>query len=158
MIYDKLSSQIAYMLVTYRHDPDLIKKLETNIEHYSDSRKSSIGKIGKGSSIKHCGIIKNVWIEESAIIENVSYLSEGTILSSRSDPVIIGNNVVAKKFIIQSGSTLNDGALIDHCFIGQGVKIGKQYSVENSAFFSNCEGFHGEAVSLFAGPYTVYAS
>jgi hypothetical protein len=41
------------------------------------------------------------------------------------------------------------------CFVGQGVRMGKQYSAENSAFFANCEGFHGEAVSLFAGPYTV---
>ena len=69
--------------------------------------------------------------------------------------MVIGNGVIAKSFIIQSGSSINDGVLLDHCFVGQGVKIGKQYSAENCAFFSNCEGFHGEAVSIFAGPYTV---
>ncbi|MBN1895468.1 DUF4954 family protein, partial [bacterium] len=38
---------------------------------------------------------------------------------------------------------------------GQGVRMGKQYSADNSAFFANCELFHGEGCSVFAGPYTV---
>ncbi|MCK4297224.1 MAG: DUF4954 family protein, partial [Candidatus Marinimicrobia bacterium] len=46
-------------------------------------------------------------------------------------------------------------AMLDHCFVGQRVQIGKQYSAENSAFFANSELFHGEACSIFAGPYTV---
>ncbi len=155
MMFDRLSSQIAYMLVTCRHDNTFIEKLESIIEQYSLTRKASIGKIGKASSIKNCGTIKNVWIENSAKIDGVTSLTEGTILSSSDDPVQISNGVITKSFIIQSGSTVSDGVLLDHCFVGQGVKIGKQYSAENCAFFSNCEGFHGEAVSVFAGPYTV---
>lgn len=155
MIYDKLSSQIAYLLVTCRHNPEFVSKLETIIRNYSNSRQSKIGKIGKGSSIKNCSIIKNVWIENSAILEGVICLKEGTLLSSKDDPIFIGNGVIAKDFIIQSGSAISDGTLLDNCFIGQSVKIGKQYSAENCAFFSNCEAFHGEAVSIFAGPYTV---
>lgn len=154
MMYDRLSSQIAYMLVTCRHDNTFIEKLESIIQQYSLTRKASIGKIGKASSIKNCGTIKNVWIENSVKIDGVTSLTDGTILSS-DDPVQISNGVIAKSFIIQSGSSVSDGVLLDHCFVGQGVKIGKQYSAENCAFFSNCEGFHGEAVSIFAGPYTV---
>lgn len=155
MIYDKLSSQIAYILVTCRHDPVLIERLELIIKQYSESRKSAIGKIGKGSLIKNCGTINNVWLDESARLDGVTHLYEGTIASSNYDPIVIGNGVIAKHFIIQSGSSITDNTLIDHCFIGQGVKLGKQYSAENSTFFCNCEGFHGEAVSIFAGPYTV---
>jgi hypothetical protein len=58
-------------------------------------------------------------------------------------------------FIVCSGSTVTDSAIIDKCFIGQGCVLGKQYSAENSLFFANCGGFHGEACSIFAGPYTV---
>lgn len=155
MMFDRLSSQIGYMLVTCRHDKTFIEKLESIIEQYSLTRKASIGKIGKASSIKNCGTIKNVWIEQSAKINGVTSLTEGTILSSSFDPVQISNGVIAKSFIIQSGSSVTDVVLLDHCFVGQGVRVGKQYSAENCAFFSNCEGFHGEAVSIFAGPYTV---
>lgn len=155
LIYDRLSAQIAYMMVTCRHNSDLINALSEMIKKYSLSKKAGIGKIGSGTLVKNCNVIENVWIENSAILEGVSFLSEGTILSSIGDKVKVGSNVIAKHFIIQSGSSITDGALLENCFVGQGVKIGKQYSAENSAFFSNCEGFHGEAVSVFAGPYTV---
>lgn len=155
MLFDKLSSQIAYMLVTCRHNNSLISNLEKMIKDYANSRKSKMGLIGKGTSILHSGIIKNVWIEGKANLEGVTSLKEGTVLSSDNDPVKIGSGVTAKNFIIQSGVSISDGALLDSCFVGQGTKLGKQYSAENSAFFCNCEGFHGEAVSIFAGPYTV---
>lgn len=155
LIYDRLSAQSAYLLVTCRHDSEFISSLTGLIKNYSDSKKSFVGKIGEGTSIHHCGIIKNVWIENSANLEGVTNLTEGTIVSCKEDPVKIGNGVIAKHFIIQSGSSVTDGALLDNCFVGQGVRIGKQYSAENCAFFSNCEGFHGEAVSIFAGPYSV---
>jgi hypothetical protein len=155
LIYDKLSAQIAYFIVTCRHNPEFIKSLERMIKEYALSKKSNIGKIGEGTSVTNCGVIKNVWIGNYSKLEGTLNLNEGTIASNSADPVIIGSGVVAKYFIIQSGSSITDGALLDHCFIGQGAKIGKQYSIENSAFFSNCEGFHGEAVSIFAGPYSV---
>jgi hypothetical protein len=67
----------------------------------------------------------------------------------------VGEDVIAKNFIVLSGSRIDGGALVDKCFIGQGVEIGKQFSAENCVFFANSEAFHGEAVSVFAGPYTV---
>ncbi len=39
--------------------------------------------------------------------------------------------------------------------MGQGCQVGKQFSAENCLFFANCEAFHGESCSIFAGPYTV---
>ena len=33
--------------------------------------------------------------------------------------------------------------------------MGKHYSALDSLFFSNCQGLHGEATAIFAGPYTV---
>jgi hypothetical protein len=133
----------------------MISKLNQMIQKYSESKKSEIGLIEEGASIKNCGVIKNVCVGEYSKLEGVSKLSEGTIRSSKSDPSFIGANVIANHFIIQSGSSVSDGVIIENSFIGQGVKVGKQFSMENCAFFSNCECFHGEAVSVFGGPYTV---
>jgi hypothetical protein len=58
-------------------------------------------------------------------------------------------------FVVCSGSVITDSTLIDKCFVGQGCVLGKHYSAENSLFFANCGGYHGEACSIFAGPYTV---
>ncbi|MCK4812661.1 MAG: DUF4954 family protein, partial [Candidatus Marinimicrobia bacterium] len=82
-------------------------------------------------------------------------LKNGSILSNENNPVFIGEGVIADNFIVQEGSKIDSGVILDKCFVGQAVKFGKQFSAENSAFFANCEGLHGEACSVFAGPYTV---
>ena len=94
-------------------------------------------------------------LEPYASVSGATLLEEGTIASCREAPSYVGEGVIAKKFIILSGSSVDGGALIDKSFVGQSVKMGKQYSAENSAFFANCEAFHGEGCSIFAGPYTV---
>ncbi len=113
------------------------------------------GIIQKGARVINCGDLKNIRIGPDARLEGCIHLEEGTIASSRHDPVFIGAGVIARKFIVQSGSKVDSGGLLANCFIGQGVQIGKQFSAENSAFFANCEGFHGETCSVFAGPYSV---
>lgn len=154
-IFDRLSSQIAYLMVIYRHDSVLIEKLQGMIENYVATKKSVQGTIRQGARIVNSSLVRNVNIGEYAIISGALHLEEGTISSCKSDPVFVGQGVLAKTFIILSGSRVDGAAMLDHCFVGQGVRIGKQYSAENSAFFANFEGLHGEACSIFAGPYTV---
>ncbi len=154
-IWDRLTSHMAYIITLYRHRPAAIAVIEKMIYNYSESIKTDRGVIGSGSYIAGCGTIKNVKIGNGAVIEDVSRLAEGSVNSSFSDPVHIGNDVIMDHFIICSGSTVSDAAVIDKCFISQGCTLSKQYSAENSLFFSNCGGYHGEACSIFAGPYTV---
>lgn len=153
-IFDKLSANIAYLLVFYRHKEQFIKKLEEMVDEYIISKKSSTGAIQSGAILLNCGPITNVQIGPGAVITGIAELKEGTIASCQEDPAKVGTGVIARNFIILSGAKVDDASLISSSFIGQGVKIGKQYSTENSAFFANSEVFHGEACSIFAGPYT----
>ncbi|MEN8203976.1 MAG: DUF4954 family protein [Bacteroidota bacterium] len=154
-MFDRLSAQLAYLVVNYRHDPEWIASINRLIDEYVQLKTSETGTIGPGATIHDCGTISEVNIGESAVIRGVSLLENGTIASNAQAPSVIGENVIAKNFIMLSGSRIDGGALLDKCFVGQGVEIGKQFSGENSVFFANSEAFHGEAVSVFAGPYTV---
>ena len=155
VIFDRLSSQIAYLQALYRHDPVFIAGLRMMIQEYVDTKKAVRGTIGQGVRILHAGRIHNVSVGEHTTISGALHLEEGTIASNAHDPVFVGEGVIAKSFIIQSGSRVDGSAFLDGCFVGQGVRIGRQYSAENSCFFANTEGLHGEACSIFAGPYTV---
>ncbi len=155
LMYDRLSAHLAYILALYRHRPKVIAKINKMILNHTKKRKSNRGFVGSGSVISNTGLIRNVWIGENSKIKGVNRLEEGSINSSKADPIRIGCGVSARNFIVSSGSTIVDSSLIEKCFIGQGVKLGQHYSAENSLFFSNCAGFHGEACSIFAGPYTV---
>ncbi|MHC4508411.1 MAG: DUF4954 family protein [Planctomycetota bacterium] len=154
-IYDRLSAHTAYVLAFYRHRQPVIEKLREMITGYTASVTSSVGLVDKGARLLNCRIIKNVKVGPASLIEGVNKLENGSVNSCAEDPVHIGPGVFAEDFIACSGSKITDGTIIYKCFIGQGTVLSRQYSAENSVFFANCGGFHGEACAIFAGPYTV---
>ena len=154
-IYDYLSAHTAYILALYRHKPEVINSCEKLIADYTKSVTSSMGLIASGARLINCRTIINVKIGVNSLIEGIYRLSNGSINSSVEDPVYLGPGVIVEDFIICSGSKISDATLISNCFVGQGCELSKHYSAENSLFFANCQGFHGEACAIFAGPYTV---
>lgn len=154
-IWDRLSAHQAYILALYRHRSLAIRKMEEMTQGYAEMVSSSTGTIGSNSRITGCDNIRNVRIAPYSILEGAIRLNEGSINSCREDPVFIGPGVIMEHFIVCSGSVISDSTIIDKCFIGQGCILDKHYSAENSLFFANCGGYHGEACSIFAGPYTV---
>ena len=155
VIYDNMSSHVAYLLAMYRNDSVLIERLESMIADYVATVKSTRGTIGNNVNISNTRIIENTKIGNGAQICGASRLVNGSVNSTDIAKVVIGDYVIAKDFIISSATKIIDGAIIDKTFVGQGCEMGKQYSAENSLFFANCVGMHGEACSIFAGPYTV---
>ncbi len=154
-IYDNLSAHTAYILAFYRHRPVVIDKLKAMIDRYVTSVTCRVGRIGSGARIVNCRILKNIKVGPAGVVEGATRLENGSINSSVEDPVYIGPGVYAENFIAASGSRITDGTIIYDCFVGQGTVLAKEYSAENSVFFANCGGFHGEACAIFAGPYTV---
>jgi hypothetical protein len=154
-IWDNLSAHQAYIIAMYRHRTAAIKKLEQLTGEYEALVSSETGFIGPNSVIHNCPNIRNVKIGPWTRIDGAIKLNDGSINSCYEDPVTIGPGVIMEHFIVCSGSVVNDSTLIDKCFIGQGCLLSKHYSAENSLFFANCGGYHGEACSVFAGPYTV---
>jgi len=154
-IYDHLSAHTAYIIAFYQHRPKVIENLQKMVADYTASVTSSMGLVGKGARLINCRIIKNIKVGPASVLEAANKLENGSINSCPEDPVYIGPGVFAEDFICCSGSKVTDGTIICECFVGQGTVLAKQYSAENSVFFANCGGFHGEACAIFAGPYTV---
>ncbi len=124
-LFDQLSAQLAYILVSYRHDPDLIASINKMIDSYASQKTSDTGTIGSGTEILNTRTIESVNIGEHASIHGASLLKNGTIVSNKHAPASVGENVIAKNFIQLSGSRVDGGAMVDKSFVGQGVEIGK---------------------------------
>ena len=154
-IFNELSASLAYILTLYRHRPKMIHALEQMIDAYAEAQASEVGYIGDNVRILNCGSIKNVKIGDYAELMGVSRLKNGTVNSNKFAPVHLGSGVKCTDFIIASGVEIGDSTLVDKCFVGQGCIFDKHYSAGESLFFSNCQGMHGEACAIFAGPYTV---
>ncbi len=154
-IWDRLSAHEAYVIAMYRHRSKAVRIIEEMVDDYASSLASCYGTIGHNSKIVNCTVIRNLRVAPYSRIEGAIKLNEGSVNSCKEDPVVIGPGVIMEHFIVCSGSTVTESTLVDKCFIGQGCVLAKHYSAENSLFFANCGGYHGEACSIFAGPFTL---
>ncbi len=154
VLYNDMNAQTAYLQAMMKQDAAFSEKLSALVKK-KISESSSRASVGTHARIVHCGAIKSVTVGPHAYLHGAQFLENGTVLSCKEHPTEIGEAVQARSFIVAEGAKIDSGAILEKVYVGQAVKMGKQYSAENSLFFANCEGFHGEAVSLFAGPYTV---
>jgi hypothetical protein len=154
-MWDRLSAHEAYIIALYRHRRKTIEIIGRMVDEYTATIASGQGTISHNSRLFNCNTVRNVRVGPFSYIEGSVTLNEGSINSTEADPVYIGSGVIMEHFIVCSGSIVKDSTLVDKCFIGQGCILAKHYSAENSLFFANSAGYHGEACSIFAGPYTV---
>ncbi len=154
-LFNELSAQFAYLQCLVRWRPRLVEKLAHLADQEVKSARSDRGTIGRQATICSVARIENVNLGDSTAVRGAISLVNGTILSCAEAPTVVGAGVIAEDFIIAEGSRVTEGAILGKSFVGQACQIGKQFSAEGSLFFANCEGFHGEACSVFAGPYTV---
>ncbi|MGM9870392.1 MAG: DUF4954 family protein [Muribaculaceae bacterium] len=154
-VYSRLSAQTAYLIAMYRHDGEMVGRLAGMVRAEADALRGKRGYIGRNAMVRNAGTITNVNIGDYARISGATRLAEGTLASSESDPVCVGRDVIAEGFVFASGSKVEDGAVVHHCFVGQAVKLSHLFSAHDSLFFANCNCENGEAAALFGGPYTV---
>lgn len=154
-IFEELTAQLAYVMAMYRHRHRTIERLGEMIRREVDSKRADRGIIGAGSRIVNTLSTVDVRIGEEAVVEGALSLRNGTIISSAEAPAYVGAGVTASDFIVSGASRVDTGSMIKKCFVGEGVLIENGFSAENSLFFANSHCNHGEACSVFAGPYTV---
>lgn len=160
-IYEQLTAQMAYILCFYRHykNSDLVNRVIKNIKHTYTA--TGRGRIGNLCRLNGCGEIINVNIRPKSVLNGAILLENGTIgndenyIDKKHTQAIIGNGVIARNFIIFGNCHVHSSAIIENCFIGEAVEIGKQFSAQDCLIFNNSQLFHGEACSVFAGPFTV---
>ncbi len=153
-IFNALSSQYAYLVCAHRYRSDVVERLLEMGRKAAAAAEKDFGTVGDDAWITSVPKIVDVCIGSAATIDTAQSLTNGTVLSHPDAATIIGEGVIAKDFIVAEGAQVSGGAIIRSTFVGQGCRIGRQFSSENSLFFANCEAFHGEACSVFAGPYT----
>ncbi len=151
-IFDRLSAQLAHILVYYRHRREFVYLALAQIERYVQLLgKRTKCSIGRNTAITDCKTITNTNIAGNARLEGVEHISNSTI----GERVFVGNAVIAKNFICGSDAIIDEGAIIERCFVGEGCMITKGFSATDTLMFANSEFANGESASVFAAPYTV---
>ena len=89
LMNDKLSAHQAYILALYRHRPELINRMKSIADYYSNKHASAVGSIGNHVMILNTGSIKNVRIGDYCHICGTCRLSNGSVNSNVTAPVHI---------------------------------------------------------------------
>jgi hypothetical protein len=130
----------AYLWACYRDDTVLTEKLRGITQKSCESRRGLYGKVGSGSVIKSCAVIKDVTVGEAAYIKGANKLKNLTILSSEDEPSQIGegvemvNGIVgyachafygskAVRFVMGRRSNLKYGARLIHSVLGDNSTV-----------------------------------
>ena len=150
-IFDRMSAQIAYLMAVYRHRPQTVAALERMVEAYAEAGASEMGSVGRNTRIVGAKFIREVRIGDEVCIDGASMLENGTVC----DGAHIGVDVKAYDFVTAEHALVDNGSLIERCFIGERCIFDRGYTASDSLFFANSHCENGEAVSIFAGPYTV---
>ena len=150
-IFDTMSAQVAYVMAVYRHRQQTIAALERMIDAYAESRSSELGEVGRNCRIAGARFIREVRMGDRVQIDGASALENATLC----DDVTIGVDVKAYDLIAAEGARIGNGTIIERCFVGESCILDKGFTAAESLFFANSHCENGEAVSIFAGPYTV---
>lgn len=151
----------AWLWSRYRDDEVLMKKFKLFTEKRFDKQRGYYGKIGDGTVIKNCGIIKDVWVGSDAYIKGANKLKNLTINSGPEGKSQIGEGcelvngiigfgcrifygVKAVRFILASHSQLKYGARLINSYLGNNSTI-SCCEVLNSLIFPAHEQHHNNS-------------
>ncbi len=150
-IYDSMTAQCGYIMAIYRHREALISAMNSMVEGYAASKESDMGYLGKGSSVANTKIIREVRIMDSVCVDGASIIENATLCGG----VKVGVDVKAYDFIAAEDAKIDNGAIIERCFVGECVIVSNGFTAIDSLIFASSHFENGEAASIFAGPYTV---
>lgn len=151
VIYNELTAQTAYIVAMYRHLAHIAETSNAYAKHYAIIMRKNIGTIGANCKVVGARFVREVNMEAGTTIEGASLVQNGTLLSG----AYIGVDVKAVDFIAAQNSTIDCGAIVDRCFIGEDSILTKGFSAVNSLIFAGAHLEHGECCAIFAGPYVV---
>ncbi len=151
----------AYLWSRYRDDEILMNKFREFTEKKFDKQRGYYGKIGDGTVIKNCRIIKDVWIGYGAYIKGANKLKNLTINSGEEGFTQIGEGcelvngiigygcrifygVKAVRFFLASHSQLKYGARLINSYLGSNSTI-SCCEVLNSLIFPAHEQHHNNS-------------
>lgn len=151
IIFRELTAQLAYLMTMMRNRPAMVQSLERLIAEHTERNRSTIGRVGDGSSIVGARFIREVAIEDGCTIEGTSHLENGTV----GKGAYIGIDVRARDFIIDNNARVDGASSIERCFVGENSVVSNGFTAIDTLMFANCHFENGEAASVFAGPFTV---
>lgn len=154
MLFTRLSSQLAALMMKYSHDKELRETLRNLVREDVDAQQPERGIIGEGVKIVNTGEITNTILGDYCEVNGAARLSDTTVMGTADASVFIGTGVICENSVISDGASLLNSAIVTDCFVGEACKISNGFTAGQSVIFANSNLSKGEASAAFCGPFT----
>ena len=154
MLFIRLSSQLAALMMKYSHDKELRETLRNLVREDIDAQQPECGIIGEGVKIVNTGEITNTILGDYCEVNGAARLSDTTVMGTADASVFIGTGVICENSVISDGASLLNSAIVTDCFVGEACKISNGFTAGQSVIFANSNLSKGEASAAFCGPFT----
>ena len=154
MLFTRLSSQLAALMMKYSHDKELRETLRNLVREDIDAQQPERGIIGEGVKIVNTGEITNTILGDYCEVNGAARLSDTTVMGTADASVFIGTGVICENSVISDGASLLNSAIVTDCFVGEACKISNGFTAGQSVIFANSNLSKGEASAAFCGPFT----
>lgn len=101
--FDGMICADAWLWAAYRDDELLMRRFQEMTDRSCDLRRGWYGKVGDGSVLKSCGIIKDVMFGPASYAKGAHKLKNLTIRSTEQSPTQLGEGIELVNGIIGSG-------------------------------------------------------
>ena len=154
MLFTRLSSQLAALMMKYSHDKELRETLRNLVREDVDAQQPERGIIGEGVKIVNTSEITNTILGDYCEVNGAARLSDTTVMGTADASVFIGTGVICENSVISDGASLLNSAIVTDCFVGEACKISNGFTAGQSVIFANSNLSKGEASAAFCGPFT----
>ena len=154
MLFTRLNSQLAALMVKYSHDKELHTTLRKLIKDDVDAQQPERGTIGEGAKIVNTVEITNSILGDYCEVNGACRLSDVTVMGTADASVFIGTGVICENSVIGDGASLLNHAIVQDCLIGEECKISNGFTAAESVIFANSCLSKGEAANAFCLPFT----
>lgn len=152
-IFADLSLELAEHILSNPASESVKSIVSDFVKSYSDSVKRPFTFIDEHCSVLDCRTIRESYLGPYSHVANAELISGSTIVSTAEDPVRIGAAVIVRDSILQEGTSVDDGAILERSMMFEHSHATQHGKVVDSLVGPNSGVSKGEATASYLGPF-----
>ncbi|OIO80712.1 MAG: hypothetical protein COW11_06355 [Candidatus Omnitrophica bacterium CG12_big_fil_rev_8_21_14_0_65_43_15] len=152
-LYADITIDEAAKIAGSRHDKKLLAEYEKKISGFVKNVSSVCGIIEEGAVIRNTQKVADTFVGAYAVIDNAVMVKNTTILSNKDEKAEIIDGAYVKNSIIQWGSEVASGAIVDSSCLTEHSRVERHGKVTQSILGPNTGIAEGEVTASLVGPF-----
>ncbi|MCD6386380.1 DUF4954 family protein [Candidatus Sumerlaeota bacterium] len=153
LTYADITIPVAEKVATSRADKEFLKEYAEFVADYVERITSPKGIIKRGAQVKNTKKIEDVFMGESAVIDNATLVKNSTLLSNPEEKTRITDGAYVVNSILQWGCEVTSMAIVDSSVLTEHSHIERHGKVTQSIIGPNTGIAEGEVTASLVGPF-----